>query len=410
MPLRVLIVGDFLPDIGGVSQYVLNLSLSLIRYGFNIIVFHTKRGLDIYLDNFVVFRLPVSILFSLNYTFKGLKYSVHLIKRAPFLIFSPKQLVFALVFAGKFDDILKKYKISIIHSNHLSLRSLVACIVARENKVPCIITTHGYDTEYPLSFGEYFLRKACVELASKIIVQTKVKSLRMIKLYNGENLVTVPNFIQCMVLDKHELHRHKYVAKEILGYSNKIVVTYVGRIVEEKGVFDIIKIAEYLKSNRIFDSNKIIFLIAGSGPDEQKIKHLVDDKKLSELVVFLGPIFGHQKLNLLLASDIILLPTYLSETFPISLIEAMNYGVIPIVYYFKGVEEIIRNEKDGFILPRGDIQALLNVIEKIVSGKVDLQQMQIKTFISSKKYCSEHVVPKIRKVYYDVLNSGEKYA
>ena len=44
--LRILIIGDFLPDIGRVSQYVLIMSIVLSKGGHKVIILHTKSGVD----------------------------------------------------------------------------------------------------------------------------------------------------------------------------------------------------------------------------------------------------------------------------------------------------------------------------------------------------------------------------
>ena len=401
--LRILIVGDFLPDVGGVSQYVFNLAFSLIRSGHKVTIFHTRIGLDRDLGIFYVYRLPHSLIHMLKYVLKGSIHVLGVIRILPLVMIKPKLLLMVMLYAGRLSEIIEKTKAHIIHSNHLAIRSLVAYYLAKKRGIPCIITAHGYDTEYPPNKLEYLIRKKCTGMANKVIVPTLWKALRVIKLYNAENIDVIPNFIPCHQLDENQLFHLKMTAKQILGYANKFVITFIGRIIKEKGVFDIVKIARDLKVRDPNVSNKVTFIIAGAGPAEQELVESIKSSKLFDLVSYIGKIDETLKSKLLFASDIFLLLTYWTETFPMALVEAMNHGAVPIVYYFPGVQEILKHGEEGFILPQSDVQGLLSVVKGLVLGEINVYQMQLKALYRSKNFCAERVVPSISNIYWRVL-------
>jgi len=392
-----------LPDVGGVSYYVFNLAFSLVRFGHKVTIFHTRTGLDRNFRIFYIYRLPHSLIHKLKCALKGLIHILGLTGILPLIITKPKLLLPALLYIGKLSEIIEKTKAHIVHSNHLSIRSLVACYVAKKKGVPCIITAHGYDTEYPSNKLEYLIRRKCIDMADKVIVPTSWKAHRITKLYNAKNIVVIPNFIPCHQLDESRLFYLKTSSKKSLGYANKFIITFIGRIIKEKGVFDIIKVARNLKMRNSNASSKAIFIIAGTGPAEQELIELIKNSELPSLVLYFGKINEALKLKLLLASDVFLLPTYWSEAFPIALIEAMYHGVVPIVYYFPGIQEILRHGEEGFILSRGDLQDLLSIIENVLFGKVSIRNMQLKAFHRSKRYCAEYVVSNIVNVYWKTL-------
>jgi glycosyltransferase involved in cell wall biosynthesis len=402
--LKILIVGDFLPERGGVSQYVLNMSISLTRRSHKVVVLHTRPGVDIYYKSFSIYRLSSNFYYRIKVILHGLKYAHKLIRLLPFIIFQPRLFLFALIIAGRIEFIIKKEKADVIHSNHLSLRSLISCLVAKEKELPCIITAHGYDTEIPSNTMEYLVRKKCIDIANKVIVPSRLKALRIAKLYNAKDIAVIPNFILCNSLDVSQLLHLKLNAKRLLGYDNKIVISFIGRIVKNKGIFDIIQVAEILVEKYPSIKDDVIFIIAGSGPDDLELKELIITKGLTGLVVYIGQVKEALKSQLYLASDIFILPTYHTETFPIALIEAIYHGTIPIVYYFPGVEEIFGHGSEGFILPRGDVQALSSTIEDIILGKINIHQMQLKALTRGRKYCSERVIPRIIEIYMRMIH------
>jgi glycosyltransferase involved in cell wall biosynthesis len=400
--LGILIVGDFLPEIGGVSQYVLNMSIFLARKGHKVIVLHTRSGANTYHKSFSVYRLPSNFYYKIKDILRGLKYAHKVIRLLPFIVLQPRLFLFALIIAGRIEFIIKKEKVDVIHSNHLSLRSLISCIIAKEKELPCIVTGHGYDTETPPNVLEYLIRKKCIDSADKVIVPTRLKASKLVRLYDAKNIIVVPNFILCSLCsspDVSKTHYSKLYAKRLLGYDNKTVISFVGRIIKNKGIFDIIQVAGALERKYPAIRDKVVFIIAGSGPDESKLKELIVATGLSDLVVYIGKVVETLKWQLYLASDIFVLPTYHTETFPIAIIEAMCHGAIPIVYYFPGVEEIFRHGSEGFILPRGDIQALFSTIEDIILGKNRYDQMRLKALTRGRRYCAEFIVPRIIEIY-----------
>jgi glycosyltransferase involved in cell wall biosynthesis len=73
-------------------------------------------------------------------------------------------------------------------------------------------------------------------------------------------------------------------------------------------------------------------------------------------------------INLYLNSNIFLL-TSLAEGMPVSLLEAMNFGLIPIVTRHGGSEEVVINELHGFIVNIRDVDGVSKSLIDIYLGK-----------------------------------------
>ncbi|SFS38928.1 glycosyltransferase family 4 protein [Paenibacillus sp. 453mf] len=124
-------------------------------------------------------------------------------------------------------------------------------------------------------------------------------------------------------------------------------VLYVGRLIQDKGIRDIIEMINSLKRERNLE-----WWFVGSGELSKEIEEI---SQSSSNVKFFGQIKEQAKLSEIYnACDVLLLPSKPSsnweELFGIVIIEAMSCGVIPISSDAVGPRTIIEHGKNGYIL------------------------------------------------------------
>ena len=103
------------------------------------------------------------------------------------------------------------------------------------------------------------------------------------------------------------------------GYDsfNCIDIFIIARLNEVKNIYPYIKACV-----DILKTKNIRFLIAGDGPEKNKIQSLISDNKLESKVILLGYLEENKIINYLRSSQIFCLPSA-TESFPLSVIEAM---------------------------------------------------------------------------------------
>ncbi|MEM3449212.1 MAG: glycosyltransferase family 4 protein [Nitrososphaerota archaeon] len=402
--MKIIILGDYYPDLGGVTSYIHTLTKALLRRGHSVVILQTRTHIKpctIISNNLALYRLPYRSRDKIRLILLGLHHMLSLLKAMPLLVIKPKMLFSTIILASKVDSIIAKECSQgpcIIHSNHLSLRSLVAIIVGKKRAIRVVVTAHGYDTSYPKSLIEYTMRKKTIDLADRIIVLTQVKRTFLRSLYGyEEKYIVIPNFVECLdIISKSfkEIIDEKYTSKKARGLKDKLVIGYVGRILIEKGIFDIIKAIHSIEENL---RTNIVVVFIGNGPDESKLRDEVNNQKLNNIIL-LGPLIGEEKNSWMKSIDILLLPTKLSEAFPTVVLEAWSHGAVPIVYPFPGVSEIIRKDM-GFIV--NNVEELSKVIKRFVE-EYSLIEMFSKNIIENlihSNYCVEKAVENIEELY-----------
>ncbi|OYT33995.1 MAG: hypothetical protein B6U87_02690, partial [Candidatus Aenigmarchaeota archaeon ex4484_52] len=150
--------------------------------------------------------------------------------------------------------------------------------------------------------------------------------------------------------------------KEKYKLINKIVLCFVGRLAEVKGVNYLINAIDLLDQNI---KNKIKLLIVGDGPDRKKLEELTKQKKLNNIIIFCGQKSRKETLGILQTSNIFVLPS-ISEGLPIALLEAMASNCACIV---TNIGLPIEDKKDGLVVAPKNSSQLKKKIEILVKDK-----------------------------------------
>jgi len=175
--------------------------------------------------------------------------------------------------------------------------------------------------------------------------------------------------------------------KEGLGLENKTVITFVGRLIEVKGVEYLIEACAELKED-------FYLLIVGDGPLREKLAKTAE--RLGKKAVFLG--WRRDVPGILAASDIFVLPS-ISEGLPVALLEAMAGGKACVA---TDIGLPIKHEKTGLIVPPKDSRALAAAIERLISDR-ELRERLGKNArkVIKEEYSWEKAVEK----YMEIFNS-----
>ena len=151
--------------------------------------------------------------------------------------------------------------------------------------------------------------------------------------------------------------------------SNQIDLLFLGLIGERKGIFDLLKVVRRLKENH----HPIKLVIGGNG-EIDRLKKEIESLDIGQTVSFLGWVEVEQKVRLFQSSDIYILPSY-GEGMPMSILEAMSYGLPVVSTTVGGIPNLVRNGEDGFLVQPGDIDQLTEKVETLIIDRELRMQM-----------------------------------
>lgn len=157
--------------------------------------------------------------------------------------------------------------------------------------------------------------------------------------------------------------------------ENKFNIIWLGRLTEQKGVQDLIKIIDEL--NPTLDG-KVIWNIIGEGTEKDKIIKL---KGKWENINYFGHIENKYIPSIMGKNDLFIL-TSKWEAFPYTIIEAQAMNLPVISYNIPGSQDIIKNNVNGFLVK--NIEDFESTITNFIDGKSRLKIKDFNSYVSAK--------------------------
>jgi len=149
--------------------------------------------------------------------------------------------------------------------------------------------------------------------------------------------------------------------KSRLGITTRLVIVYVGRLTDRKGVFDLLAAFSLLKKEQA----DATLLLVGTGMDEALLKERTSKEGIPD-VVFAGFIDYDQLPKYLGISDLFVLPSY-DDVWGLVLNEAMACGLPVITTNKTGASaDLVKDGVNGFVVKEKTPRELCDAMRKIV--------------------------------------------
>lgn len=247
-----------------------------------------------------------------------------------------------------------------------SFINIPVCHYAKKYGIPYVLQAHGslpriiqkqrLKRLYDWVWGDGILKDA-----SKVIALTKTEAEQYKKMGVEEDKIEiVPNGIDLSEyenLPKKGEFRRKYSIRE-----NERIVLYLGRIYKIKGIDLLVKaFSDLIKE---LDDVRLVIV----GPDDgflSILKKQIENLKISDKVLFTGPLYERDKLEAYIDADVYVLPS-VYEIFGITVLEACACGTPVIVTDQCGVADFV--DKVGYVV-KYDKKQLRDAISKVLSDE-----------------------------------------
>jgi len=388
--MKILQVSNFFKpswETGGVTRTCYDLSKSLVANGHEVTVYTT--------DGYAS-RLKVPINTAVNVDGINVYYFYNIFRGLV------KKMKFPIPYYAPFVSSKKIKNFDIIHIHeHRTLLAIVVSYYAKKYNIPYVIQAHGsvlpfiqnqkFKKVFDATFGNNMLHDA-----SKVIALTEYESEQYLQMgVNKSKICIIPNGLN---LKEYEKLSNKGVFKQKNSFSNnERIILYLGRIDKIKGIDLLIEAF----SDLINELNYIRLVIVGPESNYLPIlKKQTTDFGINDKVLFMGPLYGSNKIEAYIDADIYVLPSRY-ETFPNTVLEACVCGTPIIVTDRCGISDIVKVHKLGCVV-KFDKEMLKCALSKVLSTNFKNTEFCNRAQIVKDNFGWSTVSQKVENIYRSV--------
>ena len=274
-----------------------------------------------------------------------------------------KYPAYGMALTSKIVEISRRAPLDVVHA-HYALPHAVAANLARDilradgDPAPRIVTTlHGTDITL-IGSDPSFLPLTRFTIATSDAVTAPSLWLadatrRALAIPPGIAIHVVPNFV--------DVDRFTPAPTGGGPPRDRPVIVHVSNFRPVKRVDDVIAVFARLRASR-----PARLRLVGDGPERPRIEADVAARGLTADVDFLGE--RGDLPDILRDADLFLLPSE-TESFGLAALEAMACGIPVVASAVGGLIEVVADGEAGFLRPVGDVPALTDAAERLLSDE-----------------------------------------
>jgi glycosyltransferase involved in cell wall biosynthesis len=311
--------------------------------------------------------------------------------------------------------IIKKNKYDIWHFSFINFKSLIIINLLKQLNQKIIVTFHGADIQMSedINYGnrldqkyELFLLKTLKKIDLFLNISHSIKKYLLKLGVKNNKIIYLPNTIDLEKIKKLKILNKR---KNIKNDFKTLKLITVARYNEKVKGYDLV----HVLAKKLI-KKKIKFLWTLIGKDTDKIYKFNFIKKNKNYFQILNNIDNRKEKifpNSIIIKKYINSDLYINlsriESFGVTLIEAMACDLPVISFNVKGANEIIKNNKNGFLVSSGSIDDFSKKIHDFYMNKNSSRLMKKKMYAINYNhtYDLKKITKKLIKIYNLLKNS-----
>lgn len=165
--------------------------------------------------------------------------------------------------------------------------------------------------------------------------------------------------------------------------ENEFLILFVGRLVEDKGLTDLLTAMTLLPENLY---GKTILWVVGDGHYRTRIEQEAETRGMRNKVRFWGPLSNELLPNFYAAADLLVVPSEATEGLGVVLLEAFAARLCVVATRVGGVSEVVEHGSTGVLVEPRNPQQLSLAIENLLRDGSRRAELAENGFAKARKY------------------------
>lgn len=296
---------------------------------------------------------------------------------------------------------LHRYRpFDILHCHGIYPPGYLAALCRARLGVPTVITSHGGDVEIKPRQTKACLRKRYVralEASDALIAISQATYDGLARLSpQTDKIVHIPNGVDLDVAATLAARPSDLDQ----GIRPGEYALFLGRLKQRKGV-DLL-----LEALALAPNPNVQAVVVGGGEERPRLEAQARSLGLGQRVHFVGAVFGAAKAYLLQNALCTVMPSRLSEAFPLVVLESYASGVPVIGTRIPGLGELVKPGKTGLLVESGAPEELARALMHCFSDREACRRMGVQARALAQAYSWTKVAQKHLALYQALCATG----
>lgn len=293
----------------------------------------------------------------------------------------------------EWKHLLRKYPDALVHYNFplerpSIIRDTPFMRTALKNGHKMVVHIHGgfflTSNTVPFPFRQILKHVFSWKVPFIALSEKEAETLR--NKFHAQQVISLPNCI--------DLRDAKTFERYYADIHSPLTLGYLGRIARTKGMDYLLQACCELKRRGI------PFRLKLAGAEEVEGQFLPKfSSMLGNQFEYCGLVSGATKNKFLKSLDLFVMPTFF-EGLPISLLECMSYGAVPVITPVGSIPTVVTNQQNGVFIKVKDTESIVDAVTFFHVHRDKLEQMSksSRDFIY-KNFDPEQYFEKLNNIY-----------
>jgi len=280
----------------------------------------------------------------------------------------------------------RRFGADVIHT-HLSSAAWLGSLAGRLLHVPVLAHVHALNTK--TCFVRADMLAACSEGVRRHLLAQGLPEDQVRVIYNGIDLARLAG-----------LRPLRDVRADMGIRDGQPVIGVAAHLTPKKGQRHLIEATALLRDKQ----PRLLCYLLGEGEQRAKLESLAAHLGIRQSVRFMG--YRPDAVDLMQAMDIVVLPSVRKEGLGLCLVEASALGKAVIGSDAPGIDEVIRNERTGLLVPPGNAEALASAVDRLIGDRGLRERMGAAGKQRVRElFTLEHMADKAEQFYYEMIQA-----
>ncbi len=266
-------------------------------------------------------------------------------------------------------------------------------------RLKVIIKTHGSDLSL-LCNKSFFLKRLLLPfMISQVDAWFFLSNEEKEIIAKGNSRLSNKVYVTSNIIDPTRSVSSSAFKQKYALNTDKFKILYVGRMVREKGIFDILKSIPLISFKE-----DCVFIFVGNGPHLKELKSLATELNLLSYVRFLGFVPDEECDHFYANTDLLVFPTFYTEGFPMALFKSVAAGLPIITTRIRAAKDHLKSPDNVLWVEAESVKSIADAVSTLYKNDTLISSMSENNKAVGRKFSRSNVCAEMNENYF--INSN----